>query len=528
MAITTAKVPKNRHSHSALFPAVCSAAAAILLLPSHSVAAEWKIETSLDLKETYSDNITLAPRGNEKSDLVTQITPGISLTETGPRLKVNAHYAMQNLFYAEGTSGNTINHMLNANANAELVDNLLFMDGLASISQQNISLSGPQTTDNVNVTGNRTEVKTYSLSPYLLHSFGTVASSELRYSHTGVSTGVGGLSDSQMDRINLRLNSGPAFKTLGWGLNYSKQKTTYDNTANILAQNLDNEIVSGNLRYTVMPRFSLTATGGYEKNDYVSIGTKPEGSFWSGGFSWAPSPLTSIDASAGRRFFGNTYSLAASHRTRLTAWSLAYNEDITTSQSQFLIPATIDTSSFLNQLWAATIPDPVARQQIVDAFIQANGLSQSLADSVNYLTNRLFLQKSLRATVAVLGAKNTLLISLFNVSRDPQTAQALDSPLFGSSNLALSDKTKQVGGNAIWNLRISPRTSAYINAGYARNNYPVLGKTDNDKSLRLGLNRQFQPKLSGSVELRRLQRGSSQSGGDYRENAITASLHMIF
>ena len=252
------------------------------------------------------------------------------------------------------------------------------------------------------------------------------------------------------------MNSGPAFKTLGWGLSYSKQKTTYDNTANILAQNRDNEIISGNLRYMVTPRFSLTATGGYEKNDYVSIGTKPEGSYWSGGFSWAPSAMTSIDASAGRRFFGNTYSLAASHRTRLTAWSLGYSEDITTSQSQFLIPATIDTSSFLNQLWAATIPDPVIRQQVVDAFIQGNGLPPALADSVNYLTNRIFLQKSLHASVAVLGAKNTLVLSLFNMSRDAQTAQALDSTLFGSSNLALSDRTKQVGGNASLELADRP------------------------------------------------------------------------
>ncbi|MDD5404046.1 MAG: TIGR03016 family PEP-CTERM system-associated outer membrane protein [Sulfuricella sp.] len=521
MAITTAKSTRNR------LRAACSAAA-ILLLPAHAIAAEWTIVPSLDLKETYSDNITLAPRGYEQSDFVTQVIPGISLTGTGPRLRVNARYAMQNLFYAQESNRNTINHMLNANANAELVDNLLFMDGLASISQQNISLTGPQAADNVNVTGNRTEVKTYSLSPYLRHSFGNTASSELRYTHSAVSSGVGGLADSQTDRINLGINSGSAFRTVGWGLNYSNQKTAYDNSASTLIQSRDNEVISGNLRYMVTSRFSLKATGGYEKNDYISIGTKPEGSFWSGGFSWTPGPLTSIDASAGKRFFGNTYSLAASHRTRLTAWNIAYNEDITSTQSQFLLPPTIDTSGFLNQLWAATIPDPVARQQIVDSFIQANGLPLSLAESLNYLTNRLFLQKSLRASVALTGARNTLVLSLFNTSRNAQTAQAQDSILFGSSNLALSDKTRQVGGNALWNWRLGPRTSANINAGYTRMSYPELDRTDNDKTLRFSLVRQIQPKLSGAVELRRLQRDSSQSIGTYRENAVTASLHMSF
>ncbi|MEN6587992.1 MAG: TIGR03016 family PEP-CTERM system-associated outer membrane protein [Sulfuricella sp.] len=518
----------RKNSHRALFPAACSAAAAMLLLPAHSIAAEWTITPSLDLKETYSDNITLASRGHEQNDLVTQITPGISLTGTGPRLKVKARYAMQNLFYLEDSRRNAINHMLSANANTELIEDLFFMDGQAAISQQNTTLSGQQATDNTNVTGNRTEVRTYSLSPYLRHRFSTVASSELRYTHSAISTDLGALSNSQTDRVNLALNSGSSFKTLGWGLNYSKQKITYDNTSNILVQNLNNETFSGNLRYMLTPRFGLTATGGYEKNDYISIGAKPEGSFWSGGFSWAPNSLTSIDASAGKRFFGDTYSLAAKHRTRLTTWSLAYSEDVTTSQSQFLIPATIDTASFLNQLYATRYPDPVERQQVVDSIIQAAGLPLSLADSVNYLTNRLFLQKSLRASVALQGARNTVIFSLYNVSREAQSTQASDSALFGASNLALSDKTKQVGANAIWNLRIGPRTSTYLNAGYARNTYPVLGRTDNDKNLRLGLTRQFQPKLSGSVELRRVQRDSNQSGGDYRENAITASAHMIF
>ncbi|MHB1291137.1 MAG: TIGR03016 family PEP-CTERM system-associated outer membrane protein [Sulfuricella sp.] len=495
---------------------------------SHAGAAEWKITPSLALKETYTDNVRLAPPGLEKSEFITQVNPGISLTGTGPRLKLNANYVMQNLVYAEESSRNTMNHMLNANANAELVDNLFFLDGRAAISQQNISLLGPQAADNVNVTGNRTEVQTYSVSPYLRHSFSNYASTEIRYTHDEVSTGGSGLLNSQADRIQLGLNSGSAFKTLGWGLNYRNGKTSYGNTANTNIPATDTEVLSGSLRYSVTPKFRLTATGGYEKNNYISIGTKPEGSFWSAGFSWAPSARTSIDASAGRRFFGSTYSLAASHRTRLTAWNLGYSEDITSTRSQFLIPVTIDTASFLNQLWAATIPDPVIRQQFVDAFIQGNGLPAALSESVNYLTNRFFLQKRLQASVAVTGAKNSLVLSLFHVTREAQTAQSQDSILLGGGTLALNDRTKQVGGNAFWNWRIGSRTSANLNAGYTKNSFPSLGRTDNNKTIRLSLTRQFQPKLNGSVELRRLQRDSSQDSADYSENAATASLFMRF
>lgn len=525
MAIT-AKESWHGACHLVSFSA--ATVTATLLLSLHSGAAEWQITPRLDLKETYTDNVALMPRGLEKSDFVTEINPGISLMGSGPRLKVNANYQMQNLFYAEEDSRNTTWHQLNANANAELVDNLFFLDGKAGISQQNISLFGPQTANNLNATGNRTEVRTYSISPYLRHSFHKLASSELRYSHDSVDTSTSGLWNSQTDRIQFRLDSGPAFRTFGWGLNFSDEKIAYKNTENILAQDIDSKILSGNLRYLITPRFSLKATAGYEENNYIPIGEKPEGSFWSTGFSWAPTARTSIDASAGRRFFGDTYSLAATHRTRASFWNLSYSEDITSTQSEFLIPTTIDTATFLNQLWAASIPDTAIRQQFVDTFIRNTGLPPALSEPLNYFTNRLFLQKSLQASVAFTGAKNTVVLSMFNVSREAQTSEAMDSALFGSSNLALSERTKQLGGSALWTWRIGPLTTANISAAYTRNNFTVVGRTDDDKTIRLGLTRQLQPKLNGSVELRRLQRDSNQSGNDYRENAVMASLSMRF
>lgn len=504
------------------YPSLCSAAATILLFSHQAAAAEWKITPSVNLNETYSDNVTLAPRGSEKSDWVTQINPGVSLNGVGSRLKADASYVMQNLGYAQGNGRSMTRHQLNAGANAELADNLFFLEGQAAISQQNTSQLGPQATDNTSATGNRTDVKTSSISPYLRHHSGDFASSEIRYTHSEVNTGASGLSDSRTDRIQLQSNSGTAFRTLGWGVNYSNEKT-----ANTNIQDIDRESLSGNLRYLITPKLSLTATGGYEKNSYVSIASKPEDSFWAAGFSWTPSTKTSINASAGQRFFGNTYSLDASHRARSTVWSLGYSEDITTTQSQFLIPVTISTATFLDQLWAAQIPDTTTRQLFVDAFIQSNGLPAALSESVNFLTNRVFLQKRLQASVAVTGKKNTLIISLFNALRDAQTSQAQDSILLGNANRALNDQTKQVGGNASWIWRIGQRTSASLNAAYTRNSDSSLGNTNNNRSVRFGLTRQFQPKLSGSIELRQLQQGSSQSS-NYREKAIMASLSMKF
>ena len=526
------KVAGNNLFHKLSRKIVQAVTSTILIFPAYSAAVDWKITPTLNLLETYTDNVTLATRGNEISDFITQINPGISLTGTGARLKVNANYTMQNLFYANQSNQNTIMHQLNAGAKATLIKNLFFLDSTANISQQNISLLGPLTTNNENITNNRATVKTYSISPYVLHNFSNFATTQARYTHNAVYTdATGGLPGSKSDSILLSLTSGSAFHTLVWGLNYNKQKIGGLGTSiGGLGTSVENEQYTGSLRYRVSSKFSLTGTSGYQKFSYTSITGQSAGSFWTAGFVWTPSVRTNITANTGKAFFGTTYTLMASHRTRRSTWSLNYNQSITTTRDQFLNPATINTASFLNQLWTSNIPDPVMRQQTVDAFIRNNGLSASIFDPINVLTNQFFLQKSLLATVALSGAKNTLVFSMFHMLREAQTPGDANSALFGTNNFALNSNVKEIGGNALWSYKISPRTSANIGAVYIKSNILDTGQEDETKTFTAGLTKLIRPKLNGAVNFRHVERtsNSNQNGTEYRENAITATLSMRF
>ncbi|CAH1906388.1 conserved hypothetical protein [Candidatus Nitrotoga sp. HW29] len=522
-------VSKNHVFHKLFLKTVQTTATILLMYPAYSTAAEWKIVPRLNLLETYTDNVTLAERGQEKSDFITQIMPGVSLSGTGARLKVNVNYTMQNLFYANENNRNRTVHQLNAKENAELIKNFFFLDSTANISQQNISLLGPLTTNNENITNNRTTIKTYSISPYIQHNFSNFASAQARYSHNAVYADTGGLSESQSDNILLNLTSGSAFSTLGWGLNYSKQKIDRLGTSiNGLNRSVENERSTANLRYRVSSRFSLTGTGGYQKFTYQSITGKSAGAFWTTGFVWTPGERTSIAANTGKAFFGTTYMLKASHRTRRSTWSLNYNQDITTTRDQFLIPATTDTAHFLDQLWTSNIPDPIMRQQTIDAFIRDNGLSASIFDPINFLTTQFFLQKRLQASVALSGTRNTLVLSIFHMLREPQTLGDANDSLPGINNLGLNSNTKQIGGNALWSWKVTPRTSVNIGAMFIRSNILAINREDETKTFRVGLTKQIQPKLNGSINFRHVERTSNQIGSDYRENAIIASLLMSF
>ncbi|SCY17308.1 uncharacterized protein, PEP-CTERM system associated [Nitrosospira sp. Nl5] len=550
MVAITMKAPENKNRHIALFSAVYSAATAMLLLPFYSYGqvqpqfglsplaqpqlmqgrdappeaagpGGWRILPRFSLRETFSDNVRLRPEGEARSDLVTQINPGILLTGRARRYDVNIDYTMNNLIYAELSDFTRTRHQLNARATAELVENLFFVDGRAMMFQQNASMFGPQGIDNVNATGNRADIKVYTVSPYLRHRFQDFASTELRYTHSIVESDTIALRNSQRDSFQAGLNSGESFRTLQWGFNYSNQMIHFDRSD----RNVELERSAANLRYMVTPQFGLTATGGYERNSFISIRGGTSSPTWTVGFTWEPSPRTSIIANAGKRFFGDTYFALARHRTRLTAWDVSYVEDITTFNQQAGFGG-INTAGSLNQLLNPNInPGNI---QPNTQFLLGQGIP---GDALNFLTNRLFLQKRLQASVAMNGASNTVVLSIFNMSRQAYSPDDVDTELVGGENLALLRHTRQAGANALWSYRISNLTRANLSGQYAKFYFLSTDRVDDFRIIRLSLTRQLrqaQPNLQGMVELRHKERDSNQAGADYRENAITASVNMSF
>lgn len=524
MAITTNKgAPKSPERGPRLVLSSAFSIAAILA-PSTGDAAEWRIVPTLDLRETYSDNIRLAPKGAESSDFVTEISPGISITNDGPGLKLRANYAYQFIGYKNDSTGSSSYHKLDATAKADLIKDLFSVDGMAGISQQDISLLGPHAASNVEVDPNRVSVRTGMVSPYLHHNFGGIASGEARYTRTQVSTSSNAPLSSSIDDAKLSLNSGPAFRTLGWGLHYDKQRTQQSQSNSI-----DSTTMGADLRLMVTPQFYLTSTLGYDKYDYVAApdAVAPSGKYYTAGFSWNPTERTSLAASIGKRFYGTTYSLNTSTRSRHTVWHVAYDESITTTPQQFALTTTSSTSDLLNQVFMSAIPDPVLRQQAVDRFILSTGVPTTLSRSANYVTNQFFLQKTLQASLAISGLKNTLLFTATNTIRRPQSADPGALALVPGGAITTGD-TRQLGASAVWSWKLSGRSNATFSADYSRIKLETVNDEQRLKSYRAAFSHQFQPKLSGVVELRHSEQASDLGINAYRENAISAFVSMKF
>ena len=273
--------------------------AALVLLGAQAapaLAAEWRFTPQLTLRETYSDNYNLAPSGSEQSGFVTEVAPGFTLTGRGRRAQFRATYQARSVNYSGGTGGSNIQNYLDAGGKAELIDDFLFVDGTANISNVSTSAFGPQALDSTYATGNRSEVRTYTISPYVRQRIGSEAQGEVRYTHQGVSSDTGGFASYNSDRLNASASSGEAYRTLGWDVAGSTQQSRYSDLDSVRS-----DIVNGTLRYRLTPQFSLTGSAGYERYTYQSLGDAPSGPSWSVGFDWRPSSRTSLAATAGRR-----------------------------------------------------------------------------------------------------------------------------------------------------------------------------------------------------------------------------------
>ena len=503
-----------------LRPQVLAALALLGAQAAPALAAEWRFTPQLTLRETYSDNYNLAPSGSEQSGFVTEVAPGFTLTGRGRRSQFHATYQARGVSHTGGSGGSNIQNYLDAGGRAELIDDFLYVDGSANISNVSSSAFGPQALDSTYATGNRSEVRTYTISPYARKRYGSLAQGEVRYTHQGVSSDTGGFANYNSDRLNANVSSGEAYRTFGWDVAGSTQQSTYSNLYSVRS-----DYVNGTLRYRLTDQFSLTGSTGYERYTYQTAGDAPSGASWSVGFDWKPSSRTSLAATAGHRFYGSAYSLNGTHRSRSTTWNVSYNEDITTQQQQFANSGSVSTSSFLNQAFLTNIPDPVARSQAVDAFIRATNLPATLANGNQGLSNRFFLQKRLQGSVAYTAGKSTAVASVYDTLRRPQSDNNANTG-FTNNNLFFSDQTRQRGVSGLYSLRLSSLSTMNLNAQYYRTTSLLSNITDDNKLVTLGLSHQFSPRTTGTVELRRYQGSFNQAGTDFRENAISAYLSM--
>lgn len=488
----------------------------------------WRLEPSIGLDETWSDNINLLPKGQERSDFVTTISPALRVTRYGSKLTASMFYQPSLLYYANGTNGSSVRNFLNALGNATLVENLLYFDAQASISQQYISPFGAQGST-VNNSGNRAEQRTFGLGPSLRSRFGNDFSYQLGYRFTSSSADNSLFATSRIGQIYGSVSSGTSFRDIGVGLNYSRTDQDFGARGQIITQS-----IGTTLSYQLQPTFRVRVGGGYDRNEYPTSG-QPDlaGPAYNAGFDWVPSQRTNLNVTFGKRYFGPTANVAFRTSSPRYALTATYLRDQTTSAQSGLTVVNSPYFTLADQYLQPFIADPVARAQAAYVLLAQAGLSPFAA--ANFLSNQLYLQKRAEVSLALFGLRNTVTFNAFRNESQVLSNLQIEFDVFSQAN-----NIRQTGFGVNWSHKLGPRTTA--NLGVTRtHNVALSGSGDTtSRIIQLSATRQIQKTLSGTLTYRNVNQtgdpgNASTIGGfntfyarSYRENAVLGSLRLTF
>jgi uncharacterized protein (PEP-CTERM system associated) len=260
---------------------------------------ELQLFAAVSLAETYTSNAT-GTVGNNGYDFYTE--PGLHLgaLEQSRRLTASLDYSLLWQYYVRDHNLNQFLNDLTANANAELIEQTLFLDAQASIQPELLSRVGALTASNGTPTNNNyRNTYSYAVRPTLMHQFGSAVETDLWFGQSGVfftdpssanTVPLPGYyvppTNSNMSEVGARISSLSDFMRLKWSLNADASDTYQEDH-----QSQKVRSASANLTYAVTPEIALIGTGGYQTyhSSYV-LSKDLDGPILLGGFQFTPDP----------------------------------------------------------------------------------------------------------------------------------------------------------------------------------------------------------------------------------------------
>lgn len=472
------------------------------------------IEPRVTTQVTVTDNARL-DNANKKSDVITQLSPGLRMVSEAGRVRGYFDYSLNYLRYASLTEKSTTQNALNTFGTAELVDNWAFVDFNGNISRQAISAFGTQVPDGTGRNANSTEVANYRLSPYVRGLALGQYNYEARYTRSVTRSSSSATSDIDTADASFRLGSGKMTGRLSWSVDLSHQEVDYT-----LGRDTEADRVRGVLTYTFSPQLNAFLIAGRESNDYASL-NKESHSSAGAGVAWALSDRTRFSAEAERRFFARVHKLSFEHRTPRTVWKYTDSKDVTTNSAQGAIGTIGTLYDLFFEQFASIQPDPILRAQMVNAFLQANGLNPSNPSGPGFLSSSVTVQRRQDLSLALLGVRDTLTVLAGRTeTRRLQGASAV------GDDLSLSPMVEQRNLMVSYSRRLTPLSSLNVIASHQKTTGVAAVQGNTLKSYNVSVSSRLGLKVTGSLGARRAQFDGGVA--PYTENAVTGSLNVQF
>ncbi|MBI2278435.1 MAG: TIGR03016 family PEP-CTERM system-associated outer membrane protein [Dechloromonas sp.] len=484
----------------------------------------WTISPRVALTETLTDNVAINRTATgKKSDLITELAPGIRIQARTARLKGYFDYALRGLFYTQTDYSRTQNS-LNTFGTLEAVDNWLFMDFSGNISQQAISALGAQSPSNSTINNNSTETATYRLSPYIRGQFAGTVDYLLRYNLSTTRSDGANLSNIDLAQWVGQLKGSTPFQNLRWTIDSNQQTSEYSSGRKNEAETLR---VMGT--YTLHPQFRVSLSGGRESNNYASQEQETHNTHGYG-FDWTPTERTQLSAFKEKRFFGDGHNINFSHRFPRSSVRFTDTRDVSLLPDQFSSAGMGTIYDQYFQLLANTEPfasmpsgtKEIAVANAVNLLLAQLQLNPNQQATSSFLTSRASIQRRQQLSLALTGVRNTVTLMVNrNESQSILAAAALNDD-FSQNNVI-----KQQG----FSVNVSHRLSDLSNLTLLASRQESMGTgTSTTKTTitmyQVNVSTKLGAKTTGSLSARRAEFDSTTA--PYTENALVGTLSYIY
>lgn len=466
------------------------------------------LEPRVSLRETWTDNVSLAPRGTERSDWITELSPGLHLRGGGRRVKYDVDYQRSEIFYSKSSSRDHQN-FLSAFGSIEAIENFFFVDASGTISQQTISALGVQPSSTTSASSNRTETRQFSLAPYIKGRVRSFASYDLRYTASTLRTKGETRFDNDSKVWEGKISSLEDTARVGWLGEYKNEKNDYAD-----ARDTDYELGRGTISYTPGRQLRFFGRAGWESTNIIP----GKNSFFTHGvgLQWFPTERTQLSLETDERYFGRSYLYSFRHRTPHSSWSMLFSRDASTTSQRLLGGGVGTIFDRLLDILAPTFADPTQRADEARRALGLMGATGQESSQAGFLSNQVFIDRRAEASAAWIGRRNTFTMTVLRTEANP-----LLNLLGSDGDFGLSPAVKQNGFRFDWVHSFGTVTSLTSSLDWRKNEGKSASSPDSKLwLLNIFVNRQLGQKTSLSAGVRHAKSDSSDDG--YRENAVLA------
>jgi uncharacterized protein (PEP-CTERM system associated) len=472
----------------------------------------WTFAPALEVDELATDNAFETTNGRH-ADLVTTITPAITVHGDTPRVQLDLFYAPTALVHAFSAHQNTLYHEANGQALVTIVPNALFLDvrGFASLQSTSggFSSTGPAPLNQAN----QSQVASGSVSPYYVHRFDDNGSLRLGYNFNKTLTSSGSQfvpSVAVPVLANSNLTSHEEYGTFRTGENFGRINDQIwidgvQESGTGLLQNAHRNVLIDQPAYAIDRRLSAYAQIGYEDIAYPHAipAIRINDAIWAVGFRLTPNPDSLIDVQYGHRDGFNSARVDASYaltgRTKIFA---RYSEGLATQAEEIA---------------SALAGSAVGAGN--ESFDVLTGAPLLLTNQLIGVQPNLFRVKTLSLTAVTAWPRDTLSLSLLHEEDD---LVAVSPGSVGFSDRATS-------ASVTWSHSLSERLNAttYLEYGI----YDFSGQPPGSQhffTLAVLVSCGFTETLSGVAQYVFINRSANLPGQGFLENQALIGLRKTF